>query len=254
MIMYHSYLLIDTGDNPDRPRPGRLWLRNVYRVHQRLCMAFPNDARKREDPEFLKPYDPNGFVHVHGSRTTDQAFLFRIDAHAGGSVVIVTQSAVKPDWAYAFQNAMYLLHAPPSEPREAQLTFPAGTLLGFRLLANPTRRLRESSRDAKGEPIEGRWAGKRVPVPTGKLDDWLTRRSERCGFAVETLWEARPGFVYFSKSASRGEGQCLRSVRYEGKLRVSNSAAFRETLIRGIGPGKAFGFGLLSVAPGREGG
>ncbi len=41
--MYLSSLLIDVGDNPDRPRPGRLWLRNLYHVHQRLCMAFPSD-------------------------------------------------------------------------------------------------------------------------------------------------------------------------------------------------------------------
>ena len=45
--MYLSCLLIDVGDNPDRPRPGRLWLRNLYHVHQRLCMAFPSARKTR---------------------------------------------------------------------------------------------------------------------------------------------------------------------------------------------------------------
>ena len=36
---------------------------------------------------------------------------------------------------------------------------------------------------------------------------------------------------------------------YEGILEVTNADNFRDTLVRGIGPAKAFGFGLLSVAP-----
>jgi len=43
-------------------------------------------------------------------------------------------------------------------------------------------------------------------------------------------------------------------VLFEGLLRVTDKDAFRETLIRGIGPGKAFGFGLFSVAPVCSGG
>lgn len=40
------------------------------------------------------------------------------------------------------------------------------------------------------------------------------------------------------------------AVRFDGLLRITDANAFRETLACGIGPGKAFGFGLLSVAPG----
>ena len=39
------------------------------------------------------------------------------------------------------------------------------------------------------------------------------------------------------------------SVLFDGLLRVTDTDAFLRTLVRGIGPGKAFGFGLLSVAP-----
>lgn len=110
--MFLSTLLIETGVNPDRPRPGRLWLRNLYRVHQRLCMAFPSVEQKDSDIEFLKPFDPAGFNHVHGPRTAEQAFLFRIDPQARSNPTILVQSALKPDWDYAFSNAGYLLAAP----------------------------------------------------------------------------------------------------------------------------------------------
>ena len=44
--VYLSRLMIDIGNDPTRERPGRLWLRNLYHVHQRLCMAFPSAATK----------------------------------------------------------------------------------------------------------------------------------------------------------------------------------------------------------------
>lgn len=93
--MYISCLLINVGDNPDRPRPGRLWLRNLYHVHQRLCMAFPSDPRKTSDPHFLSPYTPSDFPEqrhladktktevgpevlrqVHSPRARGSGFLF----------------------------------------------------------------------------------------------------------------------------------------------------------------------------------
>ena len=139
--MFLSSLLIDVGTNPDRPRPGRLWLRNVYRVHQRLCMAFPYPATKANDPAFLKPYQPCGFrdprpnycatnvvaeqappcalaeKSVHVPRDGEHNFLFRIDPQPGGRVVILVLSALHPDWDYAFHSAGHLLAAPPATPQ-----------------------------------------------------------------------------------------------------------------------------------------
>ena len=143
--MYLSTLLIDVGDNPDRPRPGRLWLRNVYHVHQRLCMAFPaaDPDKRKDDPHWLKPYRPEDFPEtrhladkpskdvtaealrqVHSPRDANSGFLFRVDPQPGGRVVVLVQSAMQPDWDYAFHNASFLLAAPPQvkafDPRFAQ--------------------------------------------------------------------------------------------------------------------------------------
>ncbi|MEL7170368.1 MAG: type I-E CRISPR-associated protein Cas6/Cse3/CasE, partial [Bacteroidota bacterium] len=38
-------------------------------------------------------------------------------------------------------------------------------------------------------------------------------------------------------------------VRFDGVLRVDNSVKVLDALRQGIGPAKAFGFGLLSLAP-----
>lgn len=255
-MMYLSHLLIDVGTNPDRPRPGRLWLRNRYHVHQRLCMAFPSASRKSNDEDFLKPFKSKDFGdgQVHVERAADSGFLFRIDPHPNGRAVILVQSAVKPDWGYAFHNAGYLLAAPP-EVRQFDPRFARNQRLRFRLVANPTRRLSRNSPGVKKESI-----GKRVPVPTDQLLDWLTRRAESGGCSVEAdLTTIEPGYMYFKKSSKKrnarpewerkDEKSRLRSVCYDGVLTVIDPERFRSALIHGIGPAKAFGFGLLSIAP-----
>ena len=281
--MHLSCLLIDTGENPDRPRPGRLWLRNVYRVHQRLCMAFPSAARSADDPDFLAPYRPDDFGagHENPPRAADSGFLFRIDPLPGGRAAILVQSAIEPNWDYAFRNASHLLAAPPDakpfDPRP-----PAGARLRFRLVANPTKKIgtlsKEERQELSADELKGRAGrhGRRVPVPPGELLGWLVRRSAAMGFSIdEGASSVQPGYVYMNKPPERkgqrlrsaryegaltvtdadrdkspdGKGQRLRSARYEGVLTVIDADRFREALVRGVGPGKAFGFGLLSTAP-----
>ncbi|HUT56819.1 MAG TPA: type I-E CRISPR-associated protein Cas6/Cse3/CasE [Phycisphaerae bacterium] len=243
--MYLSHLLIAVGSDPDRPRPGRLWIRNLYRVHQRLCMAFPSASRTYDDTDFLRPFNPDDFDsgQVHVTRGTDAGFLFRIDSLPGGRVVVLVQSAVKPDWDYAFHNAGYILAAPP-ESKPFDPRFERGQALRFRLLANPTRKI-----DTKSGPDGRRRHGKRVPAPTGQLDEWLTRRAGSAGFSIaKDSITIQPAYIYVHKTRD-GDGQRLRSARYDGILKVTDPASFKESIVRGIGPGKAFGFGLLSVAP-----
>lgn len=253
--MYQSTLLINVGDNPDRPRPGRLWLRNLYHVHQRLCMAFPSESQKSDDVDFLKPFNPEEFGngHVRVTRTADSGFLFRIDPKLVGRAVILVQSAIKPYWEYAFRNADYLLAAPP-EVKVIDPCYKEGQYLRFRLVANPTRKI-----DTKSGPNGERNNGNRVPVANDRLFEWLYRRAESMGFTFDLKDVAfQTSYTYFkkpeknqnekSKKNSEEKGR-LRSVRFDGFLTVTDSDVFRNTLSKGIGTAKAFGFGLLSVAP-----
>lgn len=272
--MYLSSLLINVGDNPDRPRPGRLWLRNLYHVHQRLCMAFPSDSRKEHDPDFLAPYAPEDFpeqrhladkkktevephvlAQVHSPRSLDTGFLFRIDPLPGSRVAILVQSALKPDWYYAFHNADYLLAAPPDKVRPFNPTFEKGQRFRFCLVANPTRKIdtirKEERQNCTEEELrekKGRH-GRRIPVRTEQLLDWLARKARESGFSIdEDSITIQTGYVYMKKPREKN-GRRLRSVRYKGILEVTDADNFRNAIIRGIGSGKAFGFGLLSVKP-----
>lgn len=283
--MYLSCLLIDVGDNPDRHRPGRSWLRNRYRVHQRLCMAFPSASRKAEDVDFLTPFKPDEFGNgqVHVRRAMEAGFLFRIDPLPNGRAAIIVQSAIEPDWGYAFHNADYFLAASPGV-QSFEPNFSNGQRLRFRLLANPTRKKgtwpkrRWDAMSQEEQKKENTRHGKRVPVPSSqeiedwrgehpdedirtfiqeKLHEWLANwRLERNGKRVESATFAidpeftivQPGYVYIN-TEGKGQGKRLNSALFEGILTVNDPELFTETLICGIGSGKAFGFGLLSIAP-----
>lgn len=262
--MFLSVIRVNVGDDPDRPRPGRLWIRNPYRVHQRLCMAFPSASRLSDDPDFLNPFKPEDFGphQVHVARGPDSGFMFRIDPHPGGRVVILVQSAVKPDWDYAFRNADYLLSAP-TQIKSFDPRFQPNQRLRFRILANPVRKVSQKSRDVEGNLFDKKWHGKDVPVPTADLEKWLERRAEPSwsapknsedkqfppGFGLAEITDIQSGYVYVNKGLDQNGSRRLRSARYDGILEVTDADNFRNSLVRGIGPGKAFGFGLLSVAP-----
>jgi CRISPR system Cascade subunit CasE len=267
--MFLSMLLIDVGRNPDRPRPGRLWLRNLYCVHQRLCMAFPSKDRAGDDPAFLKPYDPAHFPedrfwadqkpsdvaadalrHIHAKRDHNAGFLFRVDLQPGGRAVILVLSALEPDWEYAFHNARHLLASPP-QTKPFSPAVARGQRLRFRLLANAVFRARRQSVHRSGQPMQEKWVGKRIGVGGDEksLRNWIERRGNAAGFSVSELTLLQPGYVLVHKPNPPGQAMRLRSVRYEGVLNVTDTTRFLAAVAEGIGPGKAFGFGLLSLAP-----
>jgi CRISPR system Cascade subunit CasE len=229
-------------------------------------MAFPSPSRESEDQHFLKPFKPEefGINQVHVKREKEAGFLFRIDPRPGGRAVILVQSALSPKWAYAFHNAGHLLAAPP-QVKSYDPCFSRGQSLRFRLVANPTRKI-----DTKSGPGGEKRNGSRLPVPSAteikewllknphrdarifidsRLFDWLARRAETAGFSLqEEYTQIQPGYIYVKKKQA-DKGQRLRSVRYEGILKVIDPARLQETVIQGIGPGKAYGLGLLSLAP-----
>lgn len=292
--MHLSCLLINVGDNPDRADwRTRNWLRNRYRVHQRLSMAFPSAARRTADAKFLTPYVPEDFpeqaqadqimrgnADVHEERDDQGGFLYRIDfgvppppnagrqsAHSCAEAevrrpVILVQSAKPPDWNYAFGldkdvrdpvtgrpvgNAGYLLAAAP-EVKELKLGFQAGDILRFRLNANPTRKV-----------TRGPFSGKRVSVGRGHIAvlDWLWRKASEGGWEPifertdndwDPNWRIETGLVHaWKKEDAEADRMSFACANIDGLLKVSDPERFRETITRGIGPAKSFGFGLLSV-------
>ena len=278
--MFISMLEIDTGTNPDRPNPGRQWLKDIYRVHQRLWMAFPDAQSREQDPFFLSPFKGAGTSTSKPKRSIT-GFLFRIERD--GRPRILVQSAERPDWAYAFQNAAFLLR---EQKMPMVREFDPQPLINetykFRLLANvvnrtsvphPSEQLRTTKsglsirRRRRVENIV-RLAAVAEPLPTDPLAlenaieqrwkpwrEWLEKMGSTHGYHV--MDEPNRRLVIqaehvFLRKPQNSQGVSIEkrfnAGLFEGTLVCSDPAKLRDVLVTGIGSGKAFGFGLLSLA------
>lgn len=236
------------------PASRQVWseLAQPYELHKTLMRAFP----KATDEKRVKARDEFGV-------------LFRADMNDHWHrVTLYVQSVVEPDWSFLVPCRDYLL-ADPDPPKDVAAVYQRlqnGRVLSFRLRANPTKRIPEA--------FSGDCAlrGKRVGLLREEAQiAWLIRKGlERekgkpGGFEIlmkevedqNGVMRRVPCVNVCPEGQQRGRkresGQSHElthsSVCFDGLLRITDVDAFRETLASGIGPAKAFGFGLLSVAP-----
>lgn len=149
---------------------------------------------------------------------------------------VLLQSLVRPDFSRLDKRdgfAGYFAQAPETKPYELPRRLHEGQVLRFRLEANPTV--------TRG----GRRHGLRR-VEEQLL--WLRRQAEKAGFSVLGATVSRTERWSVRK---RGQEQAivLWVARFDGVLQVRDPDRLREAIQKGIGHGKAFGLGLLSVAP-----
>lgn len=114
----------------------------------------------------------------------------------------------------------------------------------FRLVAYPTHSVMEK-KDVPGQ------RGKVYPHVTPHYQKkWLLDRAAKHGFELtEDSFQITGHHSFsFKKSSDQGRRVSLLAVTFEGILTIIDSALFRNTLIDGIGRGKAYGMGMLTVA------
>jgi CRISPR system Cascade subunit CasE len=201
---------------------------NPEGLHKTVMRLFPMSAGPQ-------PRQAHGVLH-------------RLDESSDGRLMLLVQSLVRPDAAAL--PAGYLAdskHEPDLVPAgaenpsiravgEERARIAAGSRWAFRLKANATRKV-----DTKTGPDGMKKNGRRVPLHGDEsLLEWLKRHGEAAGFAVVA--------ARVTKAPAKGRGVRLAGAVFDGILEVSNADAFRDALAAGVGPAKAFGFGLLSIA------
>ncbi len=191
----------------------QLKIRDSYDWHQRVWQAFKgHDDEKRE-------------------------FLSRVDEADDAYRLLIVSPAepTKPDWC---PTDCFKTKAIPED-------FFATEHFRFGLLVNPTRKL-----VLRNEAGERKKNGRRIPLT--KREDllvWMQRKAEGGGFDIgdpELLRTIPKPRNYFQKGAMQGVHY---AVEFQGVLTVTDPAIFRTTFTTGIGSAKAFGFGLLALAP-----
>lgn len=157
-------------------------------------------------------------------------FLWRAEATAAWTEpVILVQASAQADWSVLEDMPNYLKQVPDTKPLpESQPQ--AGERYRFRLFANPTVTR----------------AGKRRGLVSEAAQlSWLSRQGERLGFVLEAALVTGSELIHSRKGETRIN---LLKVCFEGALRVSDAQLLAQAVQIGIGPGKAFGCGMLSLA------
>ena len=172
-----------------------------------------------------------------------QRNLWRIDSRAGQKYLLLL-SETPPDLTQAAAQ-----FAPPGEHWQTKSYDPLlsrilpGSRWQFRLAANPTK----SCKDAQKPAARGTVA---AHCTTQYQKQWLLDRAAKHGFALteDSFTVTRVQWHHFAKRGTRPVS--LLAVTYEGVLQVTDPEAFRNLLCQGMGRGKAYGLGLLTVMRG----
>lgn len=185
------------------------WAKDPYQLHRALWQLFPD-------------------------RPTDERdFLFRVEElQRGKGAMALLLSAGQPQTAPVAEVIA-------SKPMPQYIS--AGVRLRFRLRANPVKTIKDDKRlDKKGEP-------KSIRVPLIHEEEqlkWLLRKF--AGIAeLETARVWQEPALFFRKQDMGGK---IQPVCFEGVLTVLDNEALFAMLRQGIGPAKAMGCGLLSLA------
>ena len=170
--------------------------------------------------------------------------LWRIDSLNGAQYLMIV-SKVQPNLAAAAEQFGDPQAPVPWETRDYTPLLnriEAGTRWHFRLTANPTKH-------APGNAAAGQ-RGKVMPHMTAEHQQrWLMDKASQHGFALQEgeFLAVQEQWYQFRKLQEGGRPVSLLGVTFEGLLTVTDAALFRRALTEGIGRGKAYGMGMLTV-------
>lgn len=197
--------------NPTHPA-ARRDLSSAYEMHRTLARAFVDD-----------------------DSSTPARFLWRLERERNGlpATTLLVQAPQPGRWAALQSDVGYIDRLAPDKHVDLRRLLQAGRRYRFRLMANPT-----VTRDGKRFGLHGDEA---------QLA-WLERQGQHSGFAIENAMVSARDRL--SAARRRGEQRVtLDCVQFDGILRADDAEAIGAALGSGIGHGKAFGLGLLSLAP-----
>ncbi|MDG4827691.1 type I-E CRISPR-associated protein Cas6/Cse3/CasE [Solwaraspora sp. WMMD1047] len=197
---------------PDlRNRSASQDLRDIVAIHQRVMTLVPDGLGR----------DPRQRAGV----------LFRIDQEPTGPVVLV-QTTLQPDPS---RLPPRYGHVDTRDIGPLLKAIHPGMRVRYRLAANPSKRA-----------ITGPHAGKVVPLSGPDVEAWWIKRAETHGLALEQMHtHPQPSMI--------GKAKPIRHAvtRFDGTAVVRDVDLVRAAVLGGIGRGKSFGCGLLSLAAAR---
>ncbi|MFF3853732.1 type I-E CRISPR-associated protein Cas6/Cse3/CasE [Micromonospora sp. NPDC002575] len=209
--------------------------------------ARRNARKLLSSPHAMHAAVRSAFAAVEDYERADARTLWRLDTLGAATVHLYIASPGRPDLTHLVEQAGW----PTTETwvtREYDgllSSLRVGQAWAFRLTANPTHSGRKTA-DAKETQRFG-YLREQEQV------DWLARRADRHGFTLAAQQDGRPNLRLHrrqTQSFKRAMGTVtLTTATFDGLLQITDAEIFRRALTGGIGHAKAYGCGLLTLAP-----
>ncbi|MFI9724575.1 type I-E CRISPR-associated protein Cas6/Cse3/CasE [Streptomyces sp. NPDC052396] len=174
--------------------------------------------------------------HLGNTPRQNTGLLYRLDEAEHSSTLLV-QAAVPLD-ATQLPRDYGRTHVKSLAPMFSALR--KGLPVRYRITVSPTKSERRPGPDKR--------RGKITPLSGPAADEWWNRRATSAGLQLHTLLPVpqRPISAHGKDPAATVQ-HCL--MRYDGMATISDPTALTNALLTGIGRGKPYGAGLLSLAP-----
>lgn len=186
------------------------------------------------------------------------------DSRHRAAVLVLTESA--PSWEHLVEQAGW-----PGSDEEQALVRSYKPLLDrvvrgrefvFRLRANPVAATRQPLQPSPAQrrhlDQEGRQRGVRVAHRTvahqlawldSRFDSWGFEPMDNSSGVADVCLAARQRLV-FNRQAGESTGRVtIETATFEGRLRIADVERATASLLQGVGPARAYGCGLITLAP-----
>lgn len=160
----------------------------------------------------------------------DAGILYRLNCNEKDAAVYVL-SDEQPVEPKTNNECMELAGTRDVSDFEGQMT--TGKSFHFSLVTSPCKKIIiENSKNSRRRFL-------RLPEERA---EWLQKHANQAGFQICSLCEKNEQELH---SGHKGTGMFIRTVEFEGILKITDSDLFRHSWENGIGPEKAYGLGLL---------
>ena len=120
-----------------------------------------------------------------------------------------------------------------------------GQIWGFDLITAPSKKVKRYDDD--GNELKGQNSRRRMIREPIERRAWLESKAEQNGFQLLHVEELEQIHVSGKHKMEKGGRMVHSAFHYQGILRIKDTDTFRTALQTGIGPGKAYGFGMMMV-------
>jgi CRISPR system Cascade subunit CasE len=221
----------------------------------------PNAQRLLRNPQAMHAAVLGGL----SCQPVTERVLWRLepDSTHRAAVLVLTQST--PSWEHLIEQAGWPNSDQPQalvrsyKPLLDQIVL--GREFAFRLRANPVTATRNPRKPtaAHRRHLEASAHPRGVRVPHRTVEHqlaWLHERANRWGFEITTTsgitdvrLTARERLVFRKGAGTATRTVTIETATFDGRLRITDPAIARERLLSGVGAARAYGCGLITLAP-----